>query len=218
MICALIMIRKYYGKKKIKTEFSIVYIHGFTASRNETSPLTEIISEKTGSNVFFTRLKGHGRYELRSQENTNIDDWLYDAEEALEIGKKIGKKVIIVSCSTGTALACWLAENHPDDIAALIMISPNFEPADKRILLLSHKWGPVLAKIIEGEILGEKEDIISADHANNWTYIYRTEMVYPLVALLKYTANADFPKIDIPVLMFYSSKDQVVNQKNLWKF
>ena len=201
------------GKINKKTEYSLVYIHGFTASRKETSPLTEIVSEKTGSNVFFTRLKGHGRYELRSQENTDIEDWLFDAEEAFEIGRKIGKKVIVISCSTGTALASWLAENHPDDIAAVIMISPNFEPADKRIFLLSHKWGPVLAKIIEGEILGEKENIVSADHANNWSYIYRTEMVYPLVALLKYTRNADFSNINIPFLMFYSSKDQVVNQK-----
>ena len=201
------------GEKGEKTEFSLVYIHGFTAARNETAPLTEIISEKTGSNIFYTRLKGHGRYELRSQENVNISDWLYDAEEALEIGKRLGDKVIIISCSTGTALASWLAEKHPDEIKALVMISPNFEPADRRIFIISRKWGPVLAKLLEGEIIGEKEHIISPAHANNWSYIYRTEMIFPMVALLEYTNTADFPEFRTPVIMFYNREDKIVNQK-----
>ena len=201
------------GQPGEKTEHSIIYLHGFTAARNETAPLTKILAEKTGSNVFYTRLKGHGRYELRSQENISISDWLNDAEEALSIGKEIGDKVIIISCSTGTALASWLAENYPDEIEALVMISPNFEPADRRIFLLSGKWGPVLGKLIEGEIIGENEHIVSPQHANNWTYIYRTEMVFPVAALLKYIDAADFSKIETPVAMFYSSNDKIVNYK-----
>ena len=196
-----------------KTRYSIVYIHGFTASRNETAPLTEIIAEQTGSNIFYTRLKGHGRYELKSQENVSISDWLYDAEEALGIGKILGEKVIIISCSTGTALASWLSENHPSEIAAHIMISPNFEPADKRIFFLLHKWGPVLAKILEGEIIGENEHIISPEHANNWSWIYKTEMVFPVAALLKYIENTDFSEFRTPVIMFYCPEDRIVNQK-----
>lgn len=195
-----------------KTEYSIIYIHGFTASRKETAPLPDIIAEKTGSNIFYTRLKGHGRYELRSQENVNISDWLKDTEEALLIGKKIGKKVIIMSCSTGTALATWLAEKYPDDIKALLMLSPNFEPADKRIFLLSHKWGPLLASIIEGEIIGENENIVSSEHANNWSYIYKTEMIFPVVALLKYVQSVDYSKIKIPLAVFYYGNDKIVNQ------
>ena len=201
------------GKKGEKTEYSLVYIHGFTAARNETAPLTDIISDKTGSNIFYTRLKGHGRYELRSQENVKISDWLYDAEEALAIGKKLGEKVIIISCSTGTALAAWLSQNHPDDINAHVMISPNFEPADRRIFILLHKWGPFLAKLIEGEIIGEKENIISPEHANNWSYIYRTEMIFPMAALLNYTNTADFSGFRTPVIMFYNREDKIVNQK-----
>ncbi len=200
-------------KEGEKTEYSIIYIHGFTASRSETAPLTEIIAEKTGANVFYTRLKGHGRYELRSQENVNISDWLEDTEEALEIGKMIGEKVLVVSCSTGTALATWLMEKHPDDIEATVMISPNFEPADRRIFILSYKWGPALSKLMEGEIIGEKEHIISPEHANNWSYIYRTDMVFPVVALLEYVKSVDFSEIDVPVIMFYSSRDKIVNQK-----
>ena len=201
------------GEKGEKTEYSLVYIHGFTASRNETAPLTEIIAESTGANIFYTRLKGHGRYELKSQENVNISDWLYDAEEAVEIGKRLGKKVIIVSCSTGTALASWLAEKHPEEIEALVMISPNFEPADKRIFFLLHKWGPVLAKLLEGEIIGENEHIVSPEHANNWSYIYKTELVFPVVALLKYIEQTDFSNFITPVIMFYCPEDKIVNQK-----
>ncbi len=197
----------------VKTEYSVIYLHGFTASRNETAPLTDRIAKTIGANLFYTRLKGHGRYQLNSQDNIKTGDWLHDAEEAFKIGKMIGEKVIVVSCSTGAALATWLAERHRNDIEAMIMISPNFEPADRRIFFLSRRWGPVIAGIIEGEILGENETVISPAHANTWSYIYKTEMLFPVVALLEYTERVDYSDIDIPLAVFYSSKDKIVNQE-----
>jgi hypothetical protein len=52
-------IRWYRGVKK-KTPLSIIYFHGFSASRRESSPVVEQVADALGANVFFTRFKGHG--------------------------------------------------------------------------------------------------------------------------------------------------------------
>ena len=44
-----------------KTPKSIVFIHGFSATRVELSPVIENVAKALGANVFFTRLTGHGQ-------------------------------------------------------------------------------------------------------------------------------------------------------------
>lgn len=46
---------------KTKTPLSIVYLHGFSATRQETSPLSDKLAAQLGANVYYTRLSGHGR-------------------------------------------------------------------------------------------------------------------------------------------------------------
>ena len=198
---------------KSASEYSIIYLHGFTASRMETEPVASSAASETGANIFYTRLKGHGHYQLNSQDNVNLSDWLYDASEALEAGKILGGKVIIISCSSGAALAAWLCSEYPEKISAVIMISPNFRPADSRLSILSHKWGPFIAKLIEGDVIGENETVISPQHAAGWSYIYKTEMLFPLTALLETVNKTDFSSINIPLLVFYSAGDKIVDHQ-----
>lgn len=177
----------------------------------ETEPVTSIVAENIGANVFFTRLKGHGHYQLSSQENVKLSDWLYDAAEALEAGKKTGEKVIVISCSSGAPLAAWLCSNYPSQIHAAVMISPNFSPADKRANIISYRWGPLLARLIEGEVAGDNEIVISPEHAAGWSYIYRTEMLFPMIALLEKASEIDYSAIEIPLMVFYSEEDKIVD-------
>lgn len=201
------------GSKKSVTEYSIIYLHGFTASRAEIRPVTENIATVLGANVFYTRLKGHGRYQLDAQDNVKLSDWLHDAKEALEIGKRIGEKVIIISCSSGAPLAAWLCSNFPENIYCAVMISPNFRPADPRAMMIARKWGPVIAKISEGEIIGEHEKIVSPAHAAGWSYIYKTEFLFPMIALLETVKETDFTKIPVPLEIFYSPDDRIVDHR-----
>ncbi len=200
------------GRKRV-TEYSIIYLHGFTASRTETEPVTANVASALGANVFYTRLKGHGHYQLDAQDNVTLSDWLFDAKEALEIGKKIGEKVIIISCSSGAPLAAWLCSNFPESIYSAVMISPNFRPADSRAMLIAEKWGPLIAKLSEGEIIGEHEKIVSPAHAAGWSYIYKTEFLFPMIALLETVNKTDFTKITIPLAVFYSPDDMIVDQR-----
>lgn len=67
------------GKKGVQTPYSLVYLHGFSACRQETAPLSEIVAEKLGANLFYTRFKGHGRTGDAMLEGS-VDAWLKSLE------------------------------------------------------------------------------------------------------------------------------------------
>ncbi|MDZ7648638.1 MAG: alpha/beta fold hydrolase [Cytophagales bacterium] len=63
------------------------------------------------------------------------------AKQALAIGKQLGNKVILVSTSTGGTLALILAAEYPDDVHALINMSPNIAINDPAAFLLNDSAG-----------------------------------------------------------------------------
>src|SRR5688572_11979025 len=58
-----------------KTPLSLVYLHGFSASRKEVSPVLENVGRALGANVFFTRLRGHG-VDQEAMGKVQVRDWL----------------------------------------------------------------------------------------------------------------------------------------------
>ena len=91
-----------------RTEVSIVYLHGFSADRHEVEPLITDLARDLQANVYFTRLRGHGRDGVGMLE-PSAADWLVDTAEAIAIGGRIGEKVVVVATSTGGTLALWAA-------------------------------------------------------------------------------------------------------------
>src|SRR5262245_22775702 len=45
---------------KSRRPIAIVYLHGFSATRAELSPVVERVADSLGANAFFTRLAAHG--------------------------------------------------------------------------------------------------------------------------------------------------------------
>ena len=84
------------GKPSQKTSLSIVFIHGFSATRVELSPVIEEVAKSIGANVFFTRLTGHGQDGIALSDAT-FSDWITDANEAIRIGEVIGDEVILIA-------------------------------------------------------------------------------------------------------------------------
>ena len=87
---------------------SLVYLHGFSADRHEVDPLVGDLARELGANVFFTRLRGHGR-DGAAMGEVSVEDWLDDVAEAVRIGSYIGERVVLVGTSTGGTLALWAA-------------------------------------------------------------------------------------------------------------
>lgn len=200
--------------KNEKTEYSIIYFHGFTTSRQEISPVTETIAKKINANIFFTRLSGHGIDDVDALGKPGVNDWVNDAWEAYLIAKQIGNKVILVSMSAGGPLSLWLCL-HQKDIVANIMLSPMFEPAASEAKLLLLPWGNALVKLILGkyrevEPTGEK-------HARLATCKYPSETLLTMMGLCKLSWQLNLESLKVPTLCIYTDNDDVVSVPRMKK-
>lgn len=199
----------WHSEEGQKTAFSIVSFHGFSTSRQDMAPLVDEIAADFGANLFHTRLTGHGRGGLAMVDGS-VNHWLNDANEALEIGRRLGDSVILIGNSTGATAATWLASIKTNtDIAAIILLSPNFSPADPKTRMLLWPWGQQLAELVNGkERYWEPHN---QRHGQYWAHKYPTKAVLPVLGLVKLVNDADLEGIQIPTMMIYSSKDQVIS-------
>jgi len=202
--------------RREQTEYAIVYIHGYSASRQETAPLADLVAKDLKANLFYTRLTGHAR-NPEAFANSNANDWLNDSVEALEIGKKLGRKVILMGTSTGSSLICWLVsqDKYQKDVASIIFISPNFYPASKMTKLFLYPAGVGFAKIIYGK--ERSWEPRNAGESKYWNHKYRWEAITPMIVLVEYVQNIPYEKIRIPALFLYTEQDKVVDTSEIVK-
>lgn len=193
-----------------RTPWSILYLHGFSASRLETAPLAETVAQALGANLFHSRLTGHGRTAPDAMAQASVQDWLADTLEALRIGQLLGDKVLVVGCSTGATLATWLAlRPEGQAIAAHVFLSPNFGPRNKWANIINAPWGRQIALMLQGQTRSWTAS--SPREANAWTTCYPTRALFPMLALVDRVRRADMAAFRTPVLMLYSEQDQTVD-------
>jgi pimeloyl-ACP methyl ester carboxylesterase len=191
---------------KQQTAYSVVYLHGFSASQEEGDPIHYEFAQKFGCNLFLSRLDAHGIDTTEPLANFTADGVWNSAKEAYAIGKKLGKKVILVATSTGGTLALKLAAEYPD-IAGLILLSPNIAINDPNAWLLNNHWGLQLAKLVKGKYNKAKDT--TAIYAQYWNNKYRIESTVQLEELLESSMKeSTFNKITQPVLLLYYFKDE----------
>ncbi len=89
-----------------KTGWSVVCLHGFSASRRELAPMSEKIAELLDANLVLILLTDHGIDGGAMARATSLD-WLNNSVEAITVGQRIGEKVLVTGVSTGPALATW---------------------------------------------------------------------------------------------------------------
>lgn len=194
---------------KRPTDIAIVYLHGFSASRQEISPVSENLAKNLGANLYLTRLTGHGRGSAPMGEAT-VNHWVNDAVEAMAIGRKLGRKVVLIGTSTGGTLAAWAAIQQNDTAPdALILVSPNFKPAGAGAWMLSMPWGLEIAELIFGP--ERNFEPLNPLQAKYWTTRYPTSALPVMMGLVDLVEAADLSKITMPVLTLYSPNDGVVS-------
>jgi hypothetical protein len=91
---------------KNETEYSIVYLHGFSASQEEGDPVHRHIAREFGCNLYLSRLAEHGIDTSESLINFTVDKYWESAKDALRIGERLGKKVILMATSTALPWPC----------------------------------------------------------------------------------------------------------------
>jgi esterase/lipase len=204
-------------KANEQTEFSVVYIHGFSATRKETEPMSDLVAKTLGANLFYTRLTGHGRTG-QTMADASVNDWLNDVVEAYEIGRRLGKKVIMIGCSTGGTGLAWLAHRAAvvggmKSLYTCIFLSPNFRPRNRFSSILTWPWGRQIARIVIGK--ERKVTPENKGHEQYWTTRYPVAALLPMMGIVKFVRNLDLSKIRVPCLLIYSPQDQIIHVPSL---
>lgn len=192
------------------TSVSIVYLHGFSADRHELEPIVSELGQELGANVYFARLRGHGRGGSAMAEAT-VEDWFADTAEAVAIGGRIGERVVLMGTSTGGTLAVWAATRREarSRLAALVLVSPNFHPKNRAARLLLYPWGGWVARIIAGD--ERCFTPVNPAQERHWTTCYPTSALSTMMALVEHVRTMDLSRIDVPTLTLYSPDDTVVD-------
>jgi len=205
-----------HPSQREKTDYSIVYLHGFSASRQDVTPLCELISKHFAANVFYARLTGHGR-DGTAMKSLTVNALLNDGFEALQIGQAIGKHVIIIGTSTGGTLATWLASlKLQPRIFALILLSPNFGPkrAESELMLLP--WGNVMLRLVEGDTY--RFEPRNPAQKRYWTTQYPSQALLPMMGLVEVARLSTLKGISVPAFVLYDENDKIVDVSKTKKY
>lgn len=189
-----------------QTEYALVYLHGFSASQEEGDPIHEEVARRFGMNLYLSRLEDHGRIDSNSFINLTPDNYMESAEKALEIGKKLGKKVILMSCSTGGTQSLALAAAGAD-VHSLIMYSPNIDIADPASDIVLWPWGKQIGQwIMNGDYNRIQYDSLAQKY---WNPVYHINGIFAVKGLIRqYMKEETFKKIKVPVFLGYYYKDE----------
>lgn len=192
-----------------KTEYVLLYLHGFSASRQEGYPVTHDFVEKFRTNAYLPRLAEHGLEDPEALLRMSPDRLYTSAKEALAIARKLGEKVIVMGTSTGGTLGLMLAADFPEAVEALILYSPNIRIKNKMAPLLSGPWGLQIARLAFGGKYRVTEDSSDGKIGQYWNCTYRLEATVYLQQLLDARMNEkEFQKVKVPVFLGYYYKDK----------
>lgn len=199
------------GETGAVTPWSVVYLHGFSASSEEIRPVPDRVAEALGANLLFARFAGHGR-DAAAMSEPSAADWIADTAEALAIARRIGDRVLVIATSTGGSLAVIAAADPAmsEDVAGLALISPNFRLRDSvadAVLALPgiRYWGPLVA--------GRERAFqpVNEGQARYWTERYATIATLPMGSVKRAAFAADHGAIEVPALFVISEADKVVS-------
>lgn len=195
-----------------QTEYVLLYLHGFSASHEEGSPVHRNTAKRFGCNLFLARLADHGVDTIAPMYEFTAERLWNSAVEAYAVAKQLGKKIIVIGTSTGGTLALQLAATYPE-IAGMILLSPNVRISDPNSKLLNDPWGLQIAKMVIG-----RDYMLTKDqrpiYKKYWYSRYPLEPLPQLQELVETTMTpSTFAKIKQPTLLLYYYKDEAHQDK-----
>lgn len=194
---------------KGKTKYVLLYLHGFSASWFEGSPVNVDFARHFGCNAYFPRLASHGLITPDALLDMTPDRLWESVKEALMVAGQLGEKVVIMSTSTGGTLSLKLAAEFPEKITGLILFSPNVEINNSVAWLLSKPWGLQLARKSAGGNYRITNPDSTAKDCQYWYCKYRLEGIVYLQQLLEATMKEEvFKKVTVPVFLGYYYRDE----------
>jgi esterase/lipase len=198
------------GEPGARTQDVIVYLHGFSATSQEIRPVPDRVAAELGANLYLPRLQGHG-LPGSALGATKVDDWITDLAETMEIARRLGDRIIVMTTSTGGTLASVGLDfpNIMKGVEGIIFVSPNFGVHNKLSFLGRLPYGRVWFSWLAGN--ERSWEPINEQQEKYWTTKYPPHAIIPMMSMIAHTEDMDFSKTTIPALFYFSDKDTVVN-------
>ena len=193
----------------IKTEYSIVYLHGSFATGVQQEDVLVKIAKRLEANLFISRLTGHGS-GFESTKSIEAKNFLEDAAEAVAVGNQIGNKVILMGFSAGGTFALMATKDQKlnKKIDHLVLVAP---------------WTPklTLPYFIAATGLFFKSqykfnfprmfNLSNEEWGPFWVNEFHRTLPRQLWVAAFSGRKLKFQETTIPLLVFYEEKDKVVN-------
>jgi len=209
-----------------RTDLVVVFVHGFSAGTREIDPVDREIASQLDANLLRIRLSGHGIVDLdragAAMDATGCKDLIRDVAIAFALGKLLGKRVVLLGCSTGGSLAVWLAAQPwvGDELATLILFAPAFAIAKLGtnvynclkwiVLLLPSAGSSALLRMLAGET--NKVPLVTEEQKTIWTMEYPSSAIRHVVATyVALEVSVSYTALRLPVLAFANPADRVVD-------
>lgn len=200
--------------KKEKTEYAFVFIHGVLATGHQHESSVRKIANNLGANLFITRLSGHG-VPYEGTKSMKIENLLKDAVEAIEVGSKIGKKVIVMGFSLGGALMSIVASDQisSEKLDYLILLAPAHSKLTFNYFMIT------LVSFLTGSIEADYAELYGLDSKWNeyWSTKVDREELLELWKVPNLSDQMGFKNNKVPLLLFYNKHDAVVLEDGIKK-
>ncbi|MEM1266641.1 MAG: alpha/beta fold hydrolase [Pseudomonadota bacterium] len=203
-------VRWQHPNRRERTDWAVVYLHGFSASLQEIRPVPDIVADGLEANLFFSRFRGHGR-DGPAMADGSVPAWTEDVAEALEIAQRIGDRTVVIGTSTGGTMAT-LAAFDPrlkDKIDAIVLVSPNFRIQAAGAGALTLPFARTLVPMVVGPERWWAP--VNEAHGRWWTTRYPIEAVLPMAAAVRAASKLNYGRAEIPALFLFSEDDQTVD-------
>lgn len=200
----------WHGSAGQKTRLALLYVHGFSASRQEIYPVIENLAAELQANVYLTRLPGHGRGPDAMGE-VGAEDWAQEVWTAYRVAQQLGDRVVVIGTSTGATLLTWLHQNlaridHPD---ALIYLSPNFSPRPGGSEMLTLPWAYHWVPMVMGDRTSWEARTEAQDRY--WTTEYSIRALIEMRKVVDWVQDSELGSIKTPSLFVFSKNDNVIS-------
>lgn len=197
-----------------KTEIAFLYIHGFGASRAEGEEVMDRLAKRFGANLYYLRLPGHGTTR-EDHATVTFQDYIAEAEEALQMMPLLGDRVVVFGTSMGGLLTTYLAAHHPDKISGVVLVSPFYDFVNKGGKLAAYPGMVAVMNLVMGKIrpAGDENDPPPNNKLPGYNDYWYTKQYYaalrPLARLRKFVVRQSiFARITIPAMMLYYYRDE----------
>jgi pimeloyl-ACP methyl ester carboxylesterase len=189
------------------TDWSIVYLHGYSASWREGGPVHQNTAARYGANLLLTRLHGHGLQVDEPLLDFDADAYWADAKQALVLGAALGRKVLLMATSSGTPLALRLAAEHPGLVQGMVLYSPNMAIRNALAPLMAGPWGLQIARAVKGGLYNEFTP--TEAEARYWYPRQRLEGAVQLQLILSHCCGPDvLARVHAPLFAGVFYKDE----------